>query len=254
MEVPSQKKGAPKRLRSYYSCRNRENNCPGAFRHHPMQKVDAAIIARIFPYLQNPELVRASLADNLADRKRESKRLLDARAAKEKRIVDLRKLDLVVATLTQACFHDKEPSHALMALFPDRVLAASKTLNTAKMTAAEFYEVAPRTPIHGEEGAQVIGARELLDVVQTLVMRVTIDRDHNIVDFVLLIDPGRLQKGDSERGLTEILARKGDPGDRQTANLKCMTSPSLTSYTLPSSRSRPASLAAPSDPALIRSS
>lgn len=279
----------------YYVCRNRENGCPNWSKHHRLDLIDAAIMARVLPLLQNPELVRESLSATMSDQQHERDKLVSQRLTIERNIANLHlevqrlrdgfaagacsadelmadrkprdeaiatlkreledlnvrieqigvddleeKLEMVVACLSQPAFQLHEPGMTLSTLFPNRVEKASRNYKTSKMTVKEYLETAPGTPSLEDDDLEV--AKQFLKVVQMLVKRVTVNTESQIIDFVLWIQPPPPENPD------------GGEAENYKANLNSITSPSATTYSLPSIRTRPFSLAADLEPEATRSS
>lgn len=74
---------------AYYVCRNKENACPNTHHTHAMYRIDAEIMARIFPWLKDPALVRRTLNAAVADVERKHEDLQLARRAAEQRVGEL---------------------------------------------------------------------------------------------------------------------------------------------------------------------
>jgi hypothetical protein len=148
------------------------------------------------------------------------------------------RIELVVSSLSQRGFHELEPEVNLHVLFPNRKLLASQHYNTRKMSIAEFFSTAPGFPATDDYSL----GREFIELVQKLVTRVTLDTEGHIVDFVLLIGPSSAAEGPDGQD------------ENHRANLNSITSPSNTTYSLPSNRTSPFSLAPTLEPEVTRSS
>lgn len=280
------------KLHPYYTCRNAENACPNAFKHHRLDVIDAEIMARLFPYLKNPDLIRQTLSSTLIEQQQERNKIEVQRVSIERRISDLHlelkrlrdgfaagvlsgdelkmerqtrddaiaalkveladaeqrieqigiddleeKVELVVSCLSQPGFHTGDPAISLTALFPNRLAQACNHYKTKGLTVMEYQRIAVGWPATDDMDAGL----KFIRVVQTLVKRVTIDTESRIVDYVLWIEPTPPEGPD------------GEEPENHRANLNSITSPSATTYSLPSMRTRPFSLAAVLEPAVTRS-
>ena len=144
------------------------------------------------------------------------------------------------------------------------------------MDAADLPPQAVLVRIRGDNGAllaSILGDAEDVDSPPDLVLfRAALLRlQHNLsAIFILLDDPAHWQADWGDLIDYRVTRRNGKPALRfaqppaspqcnndqpgQTLNLNSITSPSLTTYSLPSSRALPASLAGTSPPRVTKSS
>lgn len=62
IKQPARKDGSHKQL-GYYVCRNRDKACPNVHKHHRMDKIDAQVMLRLLPCIENPEILKVGLAE-----------------------------------------------------------------------------------------------------------------------------------------------------------------------------------------------
>ena len=250
------KDGRVKRM-PYYTCRNQENACPNVHKHHPLDQVDRDILQRLLPYLENPGLIREGLAIELEKKEKSHtgltarSRILEDRVAKlgiqKQRLLDI----YLDGAITSQEFktksgsldaelekHRQDLSEAQEQL---KELALDDDYQKAELVIQFFTALQSQatTPdamwqwaiTHSDDPEEIAVSDDeflmpdldgeqptVVKLAQTLLKRVTINRESQIEDYVLRI---KMEPPPDETG--------GGEAGSYIANLKCITSPSFTS-------------------------
>lgn len=281
---PWTRKDGSKGEYGYYVCKNKDLPCPNLNKYHNIERIDTAIVARLVPYLRDPDLVRSGLTEHLQLKQAEHGELVAKLTALDKGLDELNgklnhfallsmteawapeqvahvrttlepqreqlhaERESLQARLAQLAFQDDEVRiEAVASVFESSVakLAAAEESQRAVLDELIFYD-----NVEQEQGLErqvdawhkLNPEGDLVKLVRALVDGVTVNVDHEIVDYNLLIDRGTFTG--------EI---PSDADRSYKANLNSITSPSATVYSLPSNRTSPFSFAAPFDPDVTRS-
>ena len=239
----------------YYVCRNVENKCPNVHVHHRMNKVDFAIIEQLVPYLEDPNKVTASLSAAVSAKKRDHANLLSTLRTNEARLAEVQaqmkkvKEAFYAGAITLEEFtQDRQQREAeaerltaelAKAREQSEVLEADDDAEKVAKVAEYFAQLKnysdpdlkwlvaitqdPNTLLFLlEEGRSGYEGKELpliFKLAQNLIKSVKLDRESNIVEFLVRI-PTTPPDGGAGGG-------SGDGNYR--AKRKCITSPSFTS-------------------------
>lgn len=259
MTMAQKRKRGNTYTKAYYTCRNTDKSCPNAHKHHPMHVVDWLIVARLLPYLENPNLIREGYGDLLKLQAEQAAEIQQKVKAVERHLSEILRQQ---QKLLDAFLADIIPAEELKTKrlsLDDDAARLQKEIDGLKQELAESSYEEDRLKLEA-----VVEVFERIALVEkpferfVASVRVNFDDPKLEATLPIKLDGPQLIRSEPDEGLVRLaqnlvkrvtVNRQGlledfvlrirtlpppsEPssgnGENHTLNLKCITSPSFTS-------------------------